>query len=310
MSVAFTREPVRIVVPASSANLGPGFDCLGLGLGIYDELVAMVSDDPGVLVEAMGEGADEVPRDETHLVVRAMKLLFAHVGAEPAGFVLRCRNAIPHSRGLGSSAAAIMGGLAVARALVVDGPERIDDDTLLTLALPLESHPDNLSAALLGGATIGWVKDGRARAIRVPIHESIRPVVFLPPHRMATTTARTALPDQVALSDAVFNLSRASLLAHALRERPDLLLDATEDALHQRARAAIYPESIGLLDSLRSRGLPALVSGAGPSVLVLGYEDAHSAATLGSVAPEGWQVLDVPVATAGATQVPVHPGGA
>jgi len=310
MSVTFTREPVRLVVPASSANLGPGFDCLGLGLGIYDELVAMVSDDPGVLVEAMGEGADEVPRDETHLVVRAMNLLFAHVGAEPAGFVLRCRNAIPHSRGLGSSAAAIMGGLAVARALVVDGPERIDDDTLLTLALPLESHPDNLSAALLGGATIGWVKDGRARSIRVPVHESIRPVVFLPPHRMATTTARKALPDEVALSDAVFNLSRASLLAHALRERPDLLLDATDDALHQRARAAIYPESIALLDSLRSRGLPALVSGAGPSVLVLGYEDAHSAEALGSAAPEGWQVLDVPVASSGATQVPVHPGGA
>lgn len=304
---SFTRDPVRLVVPASSANLGPGFDCLGLALGVYDELVAMVSEDPGVLVEAMGEGADEVPRDDTHLVVRAMRALFAHVGTEPPGFVLRCRNAIPHSRGLGSSAAAIMGGLALARALIIDGAATISDDELLTLALPLESHPDNLSAALLGGLTVGWVGDGRARAIQMPLHPAIHPVVFVPPHRMATATARTALPGQVPLNDAIFNLSRASLLIHALRDRPDLLVDATEDALHQRARAGIYPESVALLDDLRAMGLPALVSGAGPSVLVLGHAPDHTSQALSTHAPEGWQVIDIPVAATGARVVPVHP---
>lgn len=309
MSVEFTRDPVRVLVPASSANLGPGFDCMGLGLGIYDELVAMVSDDSGVLVEAAGEGADEIPRDESHLVVRAMNLLFSHVGEKPAGFVLRCGNAIPHSRGLGSSAAAIMGGLVLARALVVEGVDTISDDELLTIALALESHPDNLSAALLGGLTVGWVRDGQARAIRMPVHPAIRPVVFIPPHRMATTTARKALPEQVALDDAIFNLSRASLLAHALRDRPDLLFDATDDALHQRARAGIYPESIALLDALRSAGLPALVSGAGPSVLVLGNTPDVGAEALAAHLPEGWQILEIPVASAGAFVAPVHPEG-
>lgn len=307
MTVTFTREPVRIVVPASSANLGPGFDCLGMALALYDELVAMVSDDDGVLIEVAGEGAADVPRDESHLVVRAMRLLFDHVGAHPSGFVLRCRNSIPHSRGLGSSAAAIMGGLALARALVDGGVERISDDDLLTIALPLESHPDNLSAALLGGFTVGWMRDGAARAVRMPVHPGVRPVVAIPPHRMATSTARKALPAHVNLDDVIFNLSRAGLMAHALRDRPDLLLDATEDALHQRARAGIYPESMDLVDALRSRGFPALVSGAGPSVMVLGHEPAHSVDAVSALAPSGWDVVSVPISPSGATVVPIHP---
>ncbi len=307
MTVTFTREPVRIVVPASSANLGPGFDCLGMALALYDELVAMVSDDDGVLIEVAGEGAADVPRDESHLVVRAMRLLFDHLGAHPSGFVLRCRNSIPHSRGLGSSAAAIMGGLALARALVDGGVERISDDDLLTIALPLESHPDNLSAALLGGFTVGWMRDGAARAVRMPVHPGVRPVVAIPPHRMATSTARKALPAHVNLDDVIFNLARAGLMAHALRDRPDLLLDATEDALHQRARAGIYPESIDLVDALRSRGFPALVSGAGPSVMVLGHEPAHSVDAVSALAPSGWDVVSVPISPNGATVVPIHP---
>lgn len=305
--MSFTREPVRIVVPASSANLGPGFDCLGMALALYDELVAMVSEDEGVLIEAAGEGADEVPRDESHLVVRAMRLMFDHVGEHPPGFVLRCRNAIPHSRGLGSSAAAIIGGLTLARALLDGGVDRIGDDELLTLALALESHPDNLSAALLGGFTVGWVRDGSARAVRMPVHPSVRPIVAIPPHRMATTTARKALPSQVELDDVIFNLSRAGLMAHALRDRPDLLFDATEDALHQRARAGIYPASMELVDALRNRGVPALVSGAGPSVMVIGHEAGHSVDAVAALAPEGWDVISLPIAPGGAALVPVHP---
>jgi len=296
-----------MVVPASSANLGPGFDCMGLALALYDELVAMVSDDEGILIEAAGEGADEVPRDASHLVVRSMRLLFDHVGEHPAGFVLRCRNAIPHSRGLGSSAAAIMGGLALARGLLDGGTERVSDDELLTLGLLLEPHPDNLSAALLGGLTVGWMRDGSARAVRMPVHPSVRPIVAIPPHRMATTTARMALPSQVELDDVIFNLSRVGLLAHALRDRPDLLSDATEDSNHQRARAGIYPESMELVDSLRSRGLPALISGAGPSVMVLGHEAGHGVDAVAEVAPAGWDVVSLPISSGGATIVPVHP---
>jgi homoserine kinase len=307
MTIHFTREPVRVVVPASSANLGPGFDCLGMALALYDELVAMVSDDEGVLIEAAGEGADDVPRDESHLVVRAMRLLFDHVGSHPAGFVLRCRNSIPHSRGLGSSAAAIMGGLTLARALIDGGADRISDDDLLTLALALESHPDNLSAALLGGFTVGWIREGAARAVRMPVHPSIRPVVAIPPHRMATTTARKALPAQVQLDAVIFNLSRAGLMAHALRDRPDLLLDATEDALHQRARSGIYPDSMDLVDALRGRGLPALVSGAGPAVMVLGHEAGHGVDAVSALAPAGWDVVSVPISPTGAAVVPIHP---
>lgn len=307
MTVTFTREPVRIVVPASSANLGPGFDCLGMALALYDELVAMVSEDDGALIEVAGEGADDVPRDESHLVVRAMRLLFDHVGAHPPGFVLRCRNSIPHSRGLGSSAAAIMGALALARALIDGGVERFSDDDLLTLALPLESHPDNLSAALLGGFTVGWIRDGGAHAVRMPVHPGVRPIVVIPPHRMGTTTARKALPAQVELDDVIFNLSRTGLMAHALRDRPDLLLDATEDALHQCARAGIYPESMNLVDALRGHRFPALVSGAGPSVMVLGHEAAHTIDAVSAFAPEGWDVVSIPIAASGATVVPIHP---
>jgi homoserine kinase len=307
MRETFTREPVRVVVPASSANLGPGFDCLGMALARYDELVAMVSDDDGILIEVAGEAADEVPRDESHLVVRGMRLMFDHVGAHPPGFILRCRNSIPHSRGLGSSAAAIMGGLALARALIHGGVERFSDNDLLTLAMPLESHPDNLSAALLGGFTVGWVRNGKASAVRMPVHADIRPVVAIPPHRMATFTARQALPAQVELGDVIFNLSRTGLMAHAMRDRPDLLLDATADALHQRARASIYPGSMDLVNLLRARGFPALVCGAGPSVLVLGYEGAHSVEAVAAHAPSGWDVLSVPISPSGATIVPLHP---
>jgi homoserine kinase len=268
--MAIRRDPVRVSVPASSANLGPMFDCAGLALEIRDEYTAMVTDDAGVRVEVEGEGAGVVALDETHLVVRAMALAFDDLGERPAGFMLRCHNVIPHGRGLGSSAAAIIGGMALARAMVVDGAQRMSDADLLTVALALESHPDNLSAALVGGCTVAWVDEGRADCIKLSVHPEIAPAVFVHEGALETTKARALLAPTITRADAVFNISRAALLTHALTVDPGRLFTATQDHLHQDARADAYPESTALLHLLRAAGVPAVISGAGPSVLAFG----------------------------------------
>jgi len=269
--MALRRDAVRVSVPASSANLGPMFDCAGLALEIRDEYTAMVTDDPGVRVEVEGEGAGVVALDDTHLVVRAMALAFDALGERPAGFVLRCRNMIPHGRGLGSSAAAIIGGMALARAMVTDGSQRMTDMDLLTVALALESHPDNLSAALVGGCTVAWIgDDDRADCISVAVRPDIIPTVFVPADALETTKARALLAPSVTRADAVFNIARAALLVHALTGDPSRLFAATQDHLHQDARAEAYPESTALLNRLRAVGVPAVISGAGPSVLAFG----------------------------------------
>lgn len=299
------REAVRVVVPASSANLGPAFDCAGLALAVHDELVAMATDDPGVLIEVEGEGADEVPRDDTHLVARAMRAGFDWLGVEVPGFVLRTDNRIPHGRGLGSSAAAVVGGLVLARAMVDDGPQRMTDGDLLQAALAFESHPDNLAAAVHGGLTLAWIEaDGRADAVRMAPHPDLRPVVLVPADRLATTTARGLLPTSVAFADATANLSRAALLVHALTADPRRLLVATEDRLHQGCRAQAYPRTVELVDRLRAAGFAAVVSGAGPSVLVLAGPD-----TVDRLPDPGadWVAHPVEVAAAGAREVPIPP---
>lgn len=302
------RDAVRVVVPASSANLGPGFDSAGLALSVYDELVAMVTDDEGVLVEVVGEGSGTVPRDESHLVVRAMSAAFDALGAHPRGFILRCVNEIPHGRGLGSSAAAIVGGIVLARAMVVDGRERMTDSDVLQVALGMEHHPDNLAAALHGGFTIAWLEqDGFGDAVRLDVHPDVRPVVLVPPGEVATLKARAMLPDAVPFADAAANLSRSALLVHALTSDPRRLMSATEDRLHQQSRVAAYPESLALVGRLRMAGVPAAVSGAGPSVLAfvsLEMDHVVAAANTG-----GWLVRALEIATVGAREVPVPPIG-
>ena len=299
------REAVRVVVPASSANLGPAFDCAGLALAVYDELVAMVTDDPGVLVEVDGEGSADVPRDESHLVVRAMRAGFAWLGVEVPGFVLRTTNRIPHGRGLGSSAAAAIGGIVLARAMVDDGPERMTDSDVLQVALAFESHPDNLAAALYGGLTVAWLEeDGLADAVRLTPHPQVRPLVLVPTDQLLTTRARALLPTSVPFGDATANVGRAALLVHALTTDPSRLVSATEDRLHQRCRATAYPHTAGLVTSLRDKGFAAVVSGAGPSILVLG--DELTSGRLPDPGPE-WVVLGVEVAGSGAREVPLPP---
>lgn len=300
------RDAVRVLVPATSANLGPAFDCAGLALGIYDELVAMATDDEGVLVEVAGEGSDAVPRDETHLVVRSMRAAFAWMGAGEPGFVLRCTNVIPHGRGLGSSAAAIIGGIVLARAMVADGPDRMSDGDVLQLALRQETHPDNLAAALYGGFTVAWVDtDGRADAVRLDPHPQVQAMVLVPPTTLATAAARALLPSTVTLADAAANISRAALLVHALTTDPGRLMTATEDQLHQRARAAAYADSVDLVDGLRAAGVPAVISGAGPTVLA--FAGPEMAAVVRAATPDGWDVREVAVSPVGAREVPVPP---
>ena len=266
---------VRVRVPATSANLGPGFDSLGLALGLYDDVDVEVGGH-GIEVVVEGEGQGEVALDGSHLVVRALLLgLRAAGAAAPGGLKLLCRNAIPHGRGLGSSASAAVAGLLAARRLLAEGlgppsaAASLDDDRLLALATGLEGHPDNAAAALLGGATIAWTDPHGPRAVRLDPHPDVEPVLCVPVVRLSTATARAVLPTSVPHDDAAANAARAALLVEALTRRPDLLLPATQDRIHQRQRASSMPRTLELVDALRDRGHAAVVSGAGPSVLVL-----------------------------------------
>jgi homoserine kinase len=287
--VGFLPGPVTVEVPATSANLGPGFDCLGLALELTDVLVAEVAAD-GIEVVVEGEGADEVPRDESHLVVRAMWAAFAVLGETPPGLRLTCRNRIPHGRGMGSSSAAIVGGILLARALITDGPERMADAAVLALANRIEGHPDNVGPALVGGLVICGQSGEDVWAVPAPLDPSISGIVFIPPDGVLTEAARVLLPASVTHADAAANAGRTALLVRALEDRPDLLLRATEDFLHQQHRGSAMPESLRMVEHLRSRGVPAVISGAGPGVLAFttSYDDQ---AALLDATPEGWRAI-------------------
>ncbi|MBW9206608.1 homoserine kinase [Mumia sp. zg.B53] len=302
----FVSGPVTVVTPASSANLGPGYDTLGLGLGLYDEVTAEVVDGSGLEVTVEGVGADDVPRDESHLVVRALRAVFDEAGLDQPGLRVRCLNRIPHARGLGSSSAAIVGGISAARALLTatapgtiapPGAVTVDDASALQLATRIEGHPDNVAAALLGGLTIAWDDGARTRAVRLDVQASV--VAFVPPDGVSTEVARGLLPDQVPHADAARNAGRAALLVAAFDGRPELLLDATEDALHQAYRAPAMPASYALVQELRADGVPAIISGAGPTVLAFAT-DIYEAAPLVGRAPEGWAALPLEIAARGA----------
>ncbi len=283
----FRAQAVHVTVPATSANLGPGFDALALALSLRDDLIVQVTDDPGLSVDVAGEGAGVVRTDEKNLVVRALRSGFKALGGQPRGLAVVCANHIPHGRGLGSSAAAIVAGLTAARWLTVGGDERLPDDELLALATALEGHPDNVAAALLGQLTLAWTGASDAvRARSLPVAEGFTPVVFVPQTQVSTRKARRLLPAEVPHEDAAFNSGRAALLLAAMTREPGLLFDATEDRLHQSYRAPAMPRSAKLVATLRGRGYPAVISGAGPSVLALpGAADAEVVVAL---APKGF----------------------
>lgn len=260
----------RVKVPATSANLGPGYDCAGLALALFDDVEVEALPRGELTIEVSGEGEATVARDESHLVIRAMAKGFAHAGAPMPGVHLKCTNRIPHGRGLGSSSAAIVAGLALARDLL-DGAGGLGDvNQLVALATEVEGHPDNVAPAVLGGFTIAWTQDGSGKAIRLEPHPEIQSVVAIPSNQLETRRARELLPDSVPHADAALNAGRAALLVAAMTQRPDLLFAATEDKLHQDYRKFAYANSYALVAALREQGIAAVISGAGPTVLALG----------------------------------------
>ncbi|MGL5809796.1 MAG: homoserine kinase [Nocardioides sp.] len=302
-SAGFVGGPVSVTVPATSANLGPGFDSIGLALEWRDDLRAGVTRN-GLTVRVTGGHARGVPTDESHLVVHAMRRGFDAMSVSQPGLDVECVNNIPHARGLGSSAAAIVGGLCLARALVAEPARRLTDVAVLQLAAGLEGHPDNVAAAIHGGLVISGrlspeeSVDDRFFAFQAPVHPDVGAVVFVPEQGVETTVARGLLPERVSHRRASANAARAALLVAALREGdPAMLHTGTGDFLHQEFRETAMPDSLDLVRRLRARGFAAAVSGAGPSVLVVG--DAEQAGRLLSSPVTGWDVHRLTVARDG-----------
>jgi homoserine kinase len=269
VSASLVGRRVKVTVPATTANLGPGFDTLGMALTIYDELEVEAVSGSGVSVEVHGVGEGEVPTDETNLVARSLIYALEQLGQPAPGLKLTAHNTIPHGRGVGSSGAAIVAGVMAAKGLL-DGVVEVSEEELLRIATDLEGHPDNIAPSLFGGLTIAWMADGVPRSKKLAVHRGVSLMVAIPHEStMSTQLARSLQPETVPHQDAIFNLSRAALLIAALLDSPELLFEATEDKLHQNYRASAMQDTDALIKALRKKGLPAVVSGAGPSVLVL-----------------------------------------
>ncbi|MER6171763.1 homoserine kinase [Streptosporangium sp. NPDC001681] len=315
---------VTVQVPATSANLGPGFDTLGLALGLHDEVEVELFEPSGgsgsrsVVIEVEGEGAGELDEGEGHLIVTTMRTTFDRMGlGQPPGIRLRCLNRIPHARGLGSSSAAICAGIIAARALAItpcqDGsapahrpgarPEFTDDE-VFALATEIEGHPDNVAPCLAGGLTVAWTDGtGAPHLVRLLPHSDVRPVVLIPGYRLSTEVARGLLPKAVPHADAAANAGRAALLVAALtaRPEPELLLAATEDRLHQDYRAPAMPLTADLVRRLRGAGVAAVVSGAGPTVLA--FSTVNTQDLIAAEVGNDWHIRPLDVETRGARVV-------
>jgi len=287
---------VAISVPASTANLGPGFDSLGMALGLYDTIRVRTAGS-GLSLTVEGEGAGDVPLDASHLVYKATEAGLRAAGVGVRGLAIACVNSIPHSRGLGSSASAAVAGLVAANALAGDV---LSDEQLVQLAGEFEGHPDNAAASVLGGAVVAWterVPGSRTpiyRATRVETAPELRAAAFVPDFSSSTAETRGLLPETVPHADAAFNASRAALMTVAL-SRPEFLFTATEDRLHQHYRAPALEQTTKLIEMLRGQGLAATVSGAGPTVLCLHTGELDDAMR-GKAAEQGWRVLDLDIA--------------
>lgn len=294
-----TGLSASVAVAASSANLGPGFDSIGLALGLNDEIIVETIDS-GLVVEVDGHGATQVSLGPDHLVVQGIKRGLAAIGVDAPGLLVRCRNHVPHQRGLGSSAAALVGGLAAANGLVTQvDTAPLTEAELIQLASEMEGHPDNAAAAVLGGPVVSWTDSScdptKFAAVPLRLHPDIRLFSAIPELRSSTAESRVLLPTQVSHRDARFNVSRAALLVVALTQRPDLLLAATEDVLHQPQRATALPVSAEYLRLLRSYGIAAVLSGAGPAVVALGTAAELPQETLEYGAARGFIVSEMAV---------------
>lgn len=285
---------IAVRAPATVANLGSGFDCLGMALGLASEFVIDTDAEPGVFVE--GEDAADLPADATNLVFRTISFLAREAGGALAPFRLECANRIPLQRGLGSSASAVVAGLLLADRLV---ETNLPEDVLLGLAVDLEGHPDNVAACLRGGVALAYLSAEGWRAETLTPHPSLQPAILAPLfERLLTEDARRAIPRLVPLADATFNLSRSALTVLALTERPRLLREALQDRLHQPYRLPLVPATRALFQDLKDEGFPVCVAGSGPALLAF-ETDGRQVPDLGP----GWRVLRPGIDPSGARVV-------
>ena len=288
---------VSVSVPATSANLGPGYDALGLALEIRDHVTAQFTDDNLITVVVTGEGAGKLPTDATHLVAKTIIDACKAFGTEVLGLRVECKNAIPQGRGLGSSAGAIVAGLVLASELTY---ARASEDELLQMANAIEGHPDNVAACLLGAMTIAWLEDdGTANSVSMNVHPDVSPVLGIPETELDTHKARGLIPESIPHVDAAFNAGRSALLVAAMIGDPDFLLEATEDNLHQPFRAQAYSESMALVEQLRAAEIAACISGAGPTVIALSTVE-QVAQAIEIIAKSGFTAAPVAVSDQGA----------
>lgn len=311
-AVVASGQEVSVEVPATSANLGPGFDSLGLAVTLYDSVLVRTTDSGTTTVTVTGEGEESLPRDETHLVAATILGTLERAGFSSPGLEIETRNIIPHGRGLGSSAAAIVSSVLAANALLPESAQ-MDARAVLQLCSTLEGHPDNVAPALLGSLAVSW-ETGRAyQSTIIPVHPDVVPVVAIPASELSTEAARALLPASVPHNSASSNAGRAALLVHAMTSAPEFLFDGTRDLLHQDYRAQAMLHSATLMRALRAEGFAAVISGAGPTVMTLAVGEDQAAAVISAVErivvgmDEGtdWRVLRLNVDTEGA-KVKVH----
>jgi homoserine kinase len=257
---------VHVTVPATSANLGPGFDALGLALGLYNEVEVRFATDTTVTID--GEGTGRLPTSANNVVVRAMRLVYEAAGRRPEGWAVRCVNRIPPARGLGSSAAAWVGGIAAGNALL-GAP--LDQAAMLRLAARAEGHPDNVAAAIYGGLTVASGEGEAVVAVTLPVPPALVWVALIPEVTSSTAEARRVLPAKVPRADAVFNVQRVALLLASFQAgRVDTLGAALDDRLHQPYRRTLFPWMPSVVEAARQAGaLGCVLSGAGPSLLAI-----------------------------------------
>ncbi|PTT67251.1 homoserine kinase [Arthrobacter sp. HMWF013] len=305
-------QRVTVRVPATSANLGPGYDSLGLALALHDTLTVESLETDELVFELSGEGAETLPRDASHLVVRAMEAAFVRLGYKHGGLRITAQNVNPHGRGLGSSASAVVAAVSAANALVPESKQR-GRDWILQLTSEMEGHPDNVAPAIFGGLALSWQDSDRYSSTCATVAASVIPIVAVPDFELSTEAARALLPASVGHHAAAMNSGRAALLIHALTQKPEFLLAGTEDYLHQSYRAEAMRPSAALIRALRSAGHAAVVSGAGPTVLVLANGEAEAAEVLSFIESFtsantpgiGWRVLKLAVDVEGA-KVDMH----
>ncbi|WP_426999180.1 homoserine kinase [Pseudarthrobacter sp. N5] len=305
-------QQVTVRVPATSANLGPGYDSLGLALALHDTLTVETLDSDRLVFELRGEGADSLPQDASHLVVKAMNAAFERLGFRHAGLKITAENVNPHGRGLGSSASAVVAAVTAANALV-PAEDRRGAEWILQLTSEMEGHPDNVAPAIFGGLALSWQDSDRYSSTCAAVVDSVIPVVAVPDFELSTEAARALLPASIGHHAAAMNSGRAALLIHALTQNPDFLLAGTEDYLHQSYRAEAMRPSASLIGALRKAGHAAVVSGAGPTVMVLANGEAEAADVLRFIAaftaantPDiTWRVMKLAVDVEGA-KVDLH----